>query len=94
MSRRTTQHTPRRAPLVRAGYFWWTVLLAGLFAAYLIFGLPHMIWSYRFSGTYSDLSSRVYHQCTWIGPYGAVTRSAENGKCSLIRFFHKQEVVR
>lgn len=85
--------THRRVPLLRSSYFWWVLLPAGLFVGYLAFGLPHVIWSYRFSGTYSDLSSRVYHDCTWFGPYGAITRSAENGTCPIIRFFHKPDTL-
>jgi hypothetical protein len=93
MSRRATPKR-RRVPLIRAGYFWWLIIPAALFSAYFMLGLPHVIWSYRFSGTHSDLSSRVYHQCTWLGPYGEITRPAENGTCALIRFFHEREVAR
>lgn len=87
---RHPSETPHRVPLLRVSYFWWVLLPVGLFAAYLLLGLPHVIWSYRFSGTYSDFASRVYHECTWLGPYGEVTRAAENGKCRLIRFFHQE----
>ncbi len=86
--------TRRRVPLLRASYFWWVILPIVLFAAYLVFGLPHVIWSYRFFGTHADLASRVYHQCTWLGPYGEITRAAENGKCWIIRFFHEEGATR
>lgn len=87
-------HTRPRAPLVRLNYFMWVLIPAAAFAAYLWLGLPHIIWRYQFSGSYSDLSSRTYHQCTWWGPYGRITQPATNSTCALIRFFHEGDVGR
>lgn len=81
----------RRVPLFRLSYWAWVIIPALIYGGYLMVGLPHVIWSYQFTGTYSDLSSRVYHRCTWIGPHGVVTRPANNGTCGLIRFFKERD---
>ncbi len=73
---------------LRAHYFVWIALpLAGLLA-YLLLGLPHIIWSYewRDNGTYDPAAPRHYTRCTFIGPYGTFTTYPANGKCSWVLF--------
>lgn len=81
----------RNVAFFRPSFLVWVIVPAVLFVAYLIFGLPHMVWSYRFTGSYADLANRTYHRCTYIGPYGVITRPAQQGSCSFIRFFHQSE---
>lgn len=89
----STLNSPRKVPFLRASYFMWILVPAALFAGYLVFGLPHVIWRYQFTGSYSDLAARTYHECTWWGPYGRITQSARNGTCAFIRFFYEGEVT-
>jgi len=85
-------NTPARIPLLRLSFFAWVLVPAVLFAAYLWLGLPHVLWRYQFTGSYSDLASRTYHQCTWWGPFGRETEPALNGTCAFIRFFHAERL--
>ena len=72
--------TPR---FLRAGYFVWIIVPVAAILIYLMFGLPHFIWSYQWqdNGTHDPLAARTYTRCTFIGPYGAFTTSPANGKC-------------
>jgi len=69
-------------------FFWWIFIPVAVYLAYLIFGLPHFIWSYswRDNGTYDPFAYRYYTSCSFIGPYGSFTTSATNGKCGWIIF--------
>jgi len=72
---------------LRVSYFAWILLPAALFLAYLLFGLPHMIWSYDWldqGHSYGDFKNRHYTRCTFIGPYGAFTTYPTNGKCGWV----------
>ena len=82
-------------PLTIAPFFVWLVVPAGLYAAYLLFGLPHVIWSYEWHAlgrnSYSDFSQRHYTSCSYLGPYGLFRETAVNGTCGWVRFRHKAE---
>jgi hypothetical protein len=72
-----------------AVFFWIALPIAG-YAAYSLYGLPHMIWSYRFhdNGDPNDpLVKRYYTDCTFVGPYGGFTVPASAGKCGWVKFF-------
>lgn len=70
--------------------FLWIVFPLAVFAAYAVFGLPHMIWSYSFHdiGSRDGLSvERHYVSCTFVGPYGEFAVPAQSGHCGWVRFF-------
>lgn len=83
--------THRRPGFVRVSYFVWLVAPALLFAAYRLYGLPHVIWSYDFYGSHADWSARRYTRCTFVGPYGEFTTYPANERCGWIAFFHGKE---
>lgn len=74
----------------RFRFFRWIIIPALLFAGYLMFGLPHLRWSYswRDDGQGHDpLASRFYTRCAYIGPYGQFTiHHPANGECAWIVF--------
>lgn len=70
-------------------YFVWTLFPLSALLIYLIFGLPHVIWSYSWRDDgqgYDPYAARHYYTCTFIGPYGEVTVDARNGRCGWILF--------
>ncbi len=73
--------------------FLWLIGAAALYGIYVTYGLPHGIWSYRFldnGDQYNPLAERHYTSCTFVGPYGAFTVDAENGRCGWVRMFKEQ----
>ncbi len=68
-----------------ASLFLWIIGAAAVYAIYATQGLPHMIWKYEF---YNN-GDRYYTSCTFAGPYGFFTISAENGKCGWVRLFRE-----
>lgn len=73
-----------------ATLFFWIALPISAYAAYNIFGLPHMIWSYRFfdnGGPANPAVRRYYTDCSFVGPYGVFTVPATRGRCGWVRFF-------
>lgn len=80
-----------RPRLIRPRYFVWIAgVLAGI-AAYQLYGLPHVIWSYSFRGGENGFASRWYVSCTFTGPHGVFTVPATDGECGWIAFFHEKE---
>ncbi|MFD0917255.1 hypothetical protein ACFQ14_12615 [Pseudahrensia aquimaris] len=82
-----------RPRLIRPSYFAWIILLAGLWLAYSILGLPHVIWAYRYldHGQGADpFVNRYYTSCTFVGPYGVFTRDAVAGECGWFAFFKSE----
>ncbi len=76
-------------PFIRPGYFIWIFIPAGLWLAYTIFGMPHMIWSYSWRDDgqgYDPHATRYYTRCTYIGSYGPITIWPHDGKCPFLRF--------
>lgn len=71
--------------LLRVSHFIWLVFPALAVSLYQAWGLPHVIWNYRYNGNKSDASFR-YIACSYVGPTGGFWHNAENGKCRLIRF--------
>jgi hypothetical protein len=75
----------KRTPLLRPSYFVWALVLAGLFAAHALVGLPHGLFSYSFDvvggGDPWNLADRWYTRCTFIGPYGPFTTHPADGQC-------------
>ncbi len=79
---------------LRLSYFMWLIVPAAILLIYLIFGLPHMIWSYSWIDKgqgYDPFATRYYTRCTYVGPYGNFTAHPNNGKCSWVRFRKKRE---
>lgn len=73
-----------------AALFIWLAFPASVYFAYLIYGLPHMIWTYSFHDNgdpHNPLAKREYIDCTFWGPYGLFTVAAEGGRCGWIQFF-------
>ncbi len=75
-----------RPRLFRLPYLLWIVVPLVLFGIYRAWGLPHVIWSYEFYGGAAGFGSRHYVACTFVGPYGAFTEPAENGRCDWLLF--------
>ncbi|OXT01988.1 hypothetical protein B7H23_03365 [Notoacmeibacter marinus] len=76
--------------------FLWLAVPAAAYGVYAAIGLPHMIVGYTFenNGAPFDLTvKRHYVTCTFIGPYGAHTRPAEDGRCAWVRFFKSKEAA-
>jgi len=72
---------------MRPIYFLWVVVPVVGFIIYMVWGLPHVIWSYDFrAASYDPLAERYYERCTYVGPYGTFTIYPTNGKCRWIRF--------
>lgn len=80
---------------VRVRYFIWVVVPALVYAAYLIYGLPHLAWRYTWIKTshgYAPFAHRHYTSCTYWGPYGEFTvDNPPGGKCGWIRFYKGPE---
>lgn len=72
--------------LLHASYLVWIVVPIAVVGIYQLYGLPHPIWSYEFHGTHGDFASRHYTSCTFIGPYGAFTVPATDGRCGWVLF--------
>jgi len=72
-----------------AMFFWLAVPMAA-YVTYTVYGLPHVIWSYRFhpnGDPHNPLKARYYTQCTFVGPYGVFTVDADRGKCGWVKLF-------
>lgn len=73
-----------------AALFLWVALPVTAYAAYSVYGLPHMIWNYTFrdnGSPYDPFAKRDYVSCTFWGPYGRFTVPAEAGHCGWVKFF-------
>lgn len=73
-----------------AAMFFWIALPVAAYMIYDAYGLPHMIFSYRFHDNgdqYNPLAHREFIDCTFWGPYGRFTVPADAGKCGWIEFF-------
>lgn len=75
-----------RVRLLRPAYFVWIAVPLALFGIYQLYGLPHVIWSYSYNGGESGFASRWYTRCIFIGPYGAFTVPASDGRCGWVLF--------
>ena len=70
-------------------FFWWISFPVGVYLAFLMFGLPHFIWSYSWVDEgqgYDPWAERYYTRCTFEGPFGSFTTYPNNGKCNWIIF--------
>lgn len=80
--------------LIRLSYFIWLIIPAAAWGIYALYGLPHMLWSYRWVGPDSAVYFDERHktECHFIGPYGAFTVRAHQGSCGwVVRLFKKTE---
>lgn len=79
-----------RVPILRAVYFVWIVVPAGLYGAYLALGDPYVIWSWTASPygghAYASFSGGHHISCTYVGWPGLLHEQAEAGQCALFRF--------
>lgn len=80
-----------RTPFVRPSYFIWVIVPLVLYGAFLLWGLPHGIFSYDFRGTFADRAGRWYTRCTFIGPYGDFTTTPTDGRCAWVIFRKKED---
>lgn len=73
---------------LRPGYFLWILGPLAAWGGYQAFGLPHVIWSYSFTGAEraGDYAGRWYTRCTFVGPYGALTTYPSDGECGWLIF--------
>ncbi len=79
---------------LRPSYFIWIFIPAGLWLAYITYGMPHMIWSYSWRDDgqgFDPFAARYYTRCTYVGPYGNQTVFPQNGHCPFLHF-EKQAV--
>ena len=79
---------------LRLSYFIWLIVPVTILLLYLIFGMPHMIWSYSWIDEgqgYDPFATRHYTRCTYVGPYGNFTEHPNNGKCGWVRFRKQRE---
>ncbi len=86
-----------KAPLIRACYFWWIILLAILFALWLWVGTPYIRWSYSWidSGQgYSPYADRYYTKCRYLKLSDVsathTLHNPNNGKCRWVLFADKR----
>lgn len=80
------------------GYFVWLVVPLALYGGFRLYGLPHVIWNYEYESASGrsrwDFEGRRYVSCTFIGPYGTFTVSADHGQwCGVVAFFHAREAA-
>lgn len=71
-----------------AGLSFWLVAVGAVYWVYQSYGLPNLLWSYSFidnDDRYNPHIKRFYTSCTYLGPYGAFTQDARNGRCPLLR---------
>ncbi|WP_316861065.1 hypothetical protein [uncultured Cohaesibacter sp.] len=76
-------------------YFVWVIVPITAWIIYTLYGLPHILLSYRWVGsdaaTYYD--ERYKTECRFIGPYGGFTIKAHEGSCGwVVRLFKEKEV--
>ncbi|MCB2012813.1 MAG: hypothetical protein KDF64_19850 [Geminicoccaceae bacterium] len=82
--------------LFRLSYFIWLIVPAGLYAAYLTYGLPHGRFSYVWIDQGHGLdpfADRYYTHCRYIGPYGSFDVYPRDGQCAWIRFYFAPDAV-
>lgn len=75
-----------------AALFLWLIVPGAAYGGYVLYGLPHVIWSYSFEDNgdrYNPLAHRHYIDCTFIGPYGGFTVPAEAGRCAWVKLFKR-----
>ena len=73
--------------------FLWLGGAAVLYGIYASYGLPHAIFSYTFLNNgdrNNPVAERYYTSCVFVGPYGAFTVDAENGRCGWVRLFKER----
>lgn len=71
---------PKRTPLVRASKLLWVPIAIGLATTFWMFGTPHLLWTYRYSGSHE---SKYYLSCDYLGR-DSQTVEPRNGECPLI----------
>jgi len=70
--------------------FAWLLVPLGLWLTVTLFGLPHLVLSYRFydnGDVYNPRAARTYISCDYLGWHGWRTVVARNGQCPWVRFF-------
>lgn len=73
--------------------FLWIIGAGALYGLHGAYGLPHMIWSYKFwdnGDPHNPFAERHYTSCTFIGFYGSFTVDAVDGRCGWVRLFKEQ----
>lgn len=84
-----------RPRFVHWALFWWVPLAAMLFAIYLMWGVPHVLWSWRYidnDGRYKPFKAftenLTFTSCdyVWFVPSNGVRVRPTNGRCAWFRF--------
>lgn len=81
---RRVQKRSIRVALIRGQYFLWVLVPIALYAGLLQIGLPHIVWEYSFTSpgqTMDPFAPRIYHRCSYWGPYGNFDVTARHGRC-------------
>lgn len=76
-------------------YLIWIIFPVALYLIYLIFGLPHIIWSYSWRNDgqgHDPFANRYYTKCVYIGSYGEFTiHNPNDGECDWFIFRKNEE---
>ncbi len=90
-----------RVRFLRLSYALWLIVPTAIYLATVIYGLPHLRWSYSWRDIsdprlrqegqgFDPFADRFYLRCTYLGPNGAFTvHHPTHGQCQLIRFFQR-----
>lgn len=68
--------------------FAWVLVPLGLWLAVMMWGTPHVVWSYRFldnGDRYNPRAHRTYTSCTYLGVQGSVTIRPLDARCPWVR---------
>ncbi|WP_299867701.1 hypothetical protein [uncultured Roseobacter sp.] len=68
-------------------YSLWVLPIAGLWLAVTLWGTPHVIGTYTYTGSrYLPPAERHYTTCTYYGWAGVITVDAIDAACPWVRF--------
>lgn len=76
----------------RLSYFIWILIPVVVWLVMMIYGLPHLRWSYSWRDDgqgYDPHAIRYYTRCTYVSINNRFTVHPMNGECSFIRFQKK-----
>ena len=80
--------------MIRPVYFIWIIVPITLYAMFLVWGLPHIAFNYKWRNDgqgYDPFANRWYISCEYVGPYGSYFYRPKDGKCPWFLFYKKQE---
>jgi hypothetical protein len=74
---------PRRVPFVRPSKLLWVPALGAIALSLTLYGTPHLLWSYHYTGTPDD---KTYLDCLYLGRHSQRVLPID-GDCPIILFF-------